>query len=152
MITSVTLSRGAMAMARSHVIVKRLPAIQNLGSIDVLCTDKTGTLTSGVMRLAASVNADGEPCVSVLDLAAINSSLQSGIHSPLDAAILSSSASPNTGIDKLDEIPFDFQRRRLSVLIRNSNGTRLLICKGSQEGNSPSCQSRPGNFRPHSDN
>ncbi len=134
MITSVTLSRGAMAMARSHVIVKHLPAIQNLGSIDVLCTDKTGTLTSGIMCLTASVNADGEHCGSVLDLAVINSSLQSGIHSPLDAAVLSASVGSNSAIDKLDEIPFDFQRRRLSVLIRNSRGERLLICKGSPEG------------------
>ncbi len=134
MITSVTLSRGAMAMARNHVIVKRLPAIQNLGSIDVLCTDKTGTLTSGIMCLTASVNAEGEQSDSVLRLAAVNSGLQSGIHSPLDAAILSSSVKPTSNIDKLDEIPFDFQRRRLSVLVRDTKGSRLLICKGSPEG------------------
>jgi len=134
MITSVTLSRGAMAMARSHVIIKRLPAIQNLGSIDVLCTDKTGTLTSGIMCLTDCVNSDGDHSDEVLALAAINGSLQSGIHSPLDAAILSASAKPNSSMEKLDEIPFDFQRRRLSVLVRNAKGSRLLICKGSPEG------------------
>lgn len=133
MITSVTLSRGAMAMARKHVVVKHLPAIQNLGSIDVLCSDKTGTLTAGVMSLVLSAAPDGSPSDAPLDLAAINSSLQAGIRSPLDAAILAQTTTPRADATKLDELPFDFQRRRLSVVIEEQ-GQRTLICKGSPEG------------------
>lgn len=132
MITSVTLSRGAMAMARKHVVVKHLPAIQNLGSIDVLCSDKTGTLTAGVMSLVLSAAPDGSPSNAPLDLAAINSSLQAGIRSPLDTAILAQTT-PRADVTKLDELPFDFQRRRLSVVIEEQ-GQRTLICKGSPEG------------------
>lgn len=132
MITSVTLSRGAMAMARKHVVVKHLPAIQNLGSIDVLCSDKTGTLTAGIMSLVLSAAPDGSPSNAPLDLAAINSSLQAGIRSPLDAAILAQTT-PRADVTKLDELPFDFQRRRLSVVIEEQ-GQRTLICKGSPEG------------------
>jgi len=132
MITSVTLSRGAMAMAHKHVVVKHLPAIQNLGSIDVLCTDKTGTLTAGVMSLVLSTSPDGTPSDYPLEMAVLNSSFQTGIRSPLDSAILLH-ATAREGINKVDEIPFDFQRRRLSVVIDEQN-KRFLICKGSPEG------------------
>jgi Mg2+-importing ATPase len=132
MITSVTLSRGAMAMAHKHVVVKHLPAIQNLGSIDILCTDKTGTLTAGVMSLVLSTSPDGTPSDHTLEMAALNSSYQTGIRSPLDSAILRH-ATAREGIKKVDEIPFDFQRRRLSVVIEEQ-GKRSLICKGSPEG------------------
>jgi len=132
MITSVTLSRGAVLMARKHVVVKHLPAIQNLGSIDVLCTDKTGTLTAGIMSLVLSAACDGTESDMPLQLAALNSGLQTGIRSPLDAAILARFSLQTNGI-KIDELPFDFQRRRLSVVIEE-NGERTLICKGSPEG------------------
>ncbi|SEB42314.1 magnesium-translocating P-type ATPase [Terriglobus roseus] len=132
MITSVTLSRGAVAMARKHVVVKHLPAIQNLGSIDILCSDKTGTLTAGTMSLVTSAGPDGVVSTTALDLAVINSSVQAGIRSPLDAAILA--AGTQTGqATKVDELPFDFQRRRLSVIVDRA-GERTLICKGAPEG------------------
>lgn len=132
MITSVTLSRGAIVMARKHVVVKHLPAIQNLGSIDVLCTDKTGTLTAGVMSLVLSTAPDGTPSEHTLEMAALNSRYQTGIRSPLDSAILLHAADRN-GVKKIDEIPFDFQRRRLSVVVEEQN-KKSLICKGSPEG------------------
>ncbi|AFL88463.1 magnesium-translocating P-type ATPase [Terriglobus roseus DSM 18391] len=132
MITSVTLSRGAVAMARKHVVVKHLPAIQNLGSIDVLCSDKTGTLTAGTMSLVVSASPDGTASSAPQDLALINSSLQAGIRSPLDKAILAGNPTPPTAT-KIDELPFDFQRRRLSVIVDHA-GQRTLICKGSPEG------------------
>lgn len=131
-ITSVTLSRGALAMARRHVIVKHLPAIENLGSIDVLCSDKTGTLTAGVMALRDILSPDGQTSLRPLQLARTNSALQTGIRSPLDAAILAAKAESISG-ERCDEIPFDFQRRRLSVIVQRE-GRRLLICKGSPEG------------------
>ncbi|HEV2576300.1 MAG TPA: magnesium-translocating P-type ATPase [Acidobacteriaceae bacterium] len=133
MITSVTLSRGALAMARKQVIVKRLPAIQNLGSIDILCCDKTGTLTSGALELHGTLGPDGKTSPRALAAAQINSQQETGIRSPLDTAIL---ATPMSGLSmprKLDEIPFDFQRRRLSVVVER-DGKSILICKGSPEG------------------
>lgn len=132
MITSVTLSRGAVAMAQKHVVVKHLPAIQNLGSIDVLCSDKTGTLTVGVMSLVTSAAPDGSESQEPLAFAALNSRLQSGLRSPLDAAILDKVQACD-GATKVDELPFDFQRRRLSVVVEE-NGTRMLLCKGAPEG------------------
>jgi len=133
MITSVTLSRGAVAMARKHVIVKHLPAIQNLGSIDILCCDKTGTLTSGVMTLHQSLEANGLPSDRPLQLARVNSQMQTGIKSPLDLAILAGATASPTEDRKLDEIPFDFQRRRLSVVVQDHDHS-VLICKGSPDG------------------
>jgi Mg2+-importing ATPase len=135
MITSVTLSRGALAMARQHVIVKRLPAIQNLGSIDILCSDKTGTLTSGALVMNQSLGPDGRPSDQPLFFAGINSLHQTGIRSPLNAAILVATSRDNllSKYSKCDEIPFDFERRRLSVVIEHDN-VRTLICKGSPEG------------------
>ena len=135
MITSVTLSRGAVAMARKHVIVKRLPAIQNLGSIDILCSEKTGTLTSGTLVMNQSLGFDGQPSIQPLFFAGINSRHQTGIRSPLDAAILVAAPPDNSSstYSKCDEIPFDFQRRRLSVVVEHDH-VRTLICKGSPEG------------------
>jgi len=143
-ITSVTLTNGAVRMARVHVIVKRLAAIQNLGSIDVLCCDKTGTLTTGVMSIAKTLDALGGATGRPLELACLNSRFQTGIRSPLDAAILSRDAGP-ANCQKVDEIPFDFERRRLSVVVdqtepeseRAAGATardRILIAKGSPEG------------------
>jgi Mg2+-importing ATPase len=139
MIVSVTLTAGAKRMARDGVIVKRLRAIQNLGSIDVLCTDKTGTLTTGEMRVDQSVDPRGGSSDRPLRLAYVNSSFETGIRSPLDAAILDGRAFDVAGYTKIDEIPFDFERRRLSVVVDAPDGGRLLIAKGAPESILPLC-------------
>jgi len=135
MISSVTLTQGALRMARDQVIVKHLPAIQNFGSIDVLCSDKTGTLTTGVMQFERAVDPIGTPSPRPLTLAYINGRFETGIRSPLDAAILQQAAADVTGYQKIDEIPFDFERRRLSVVVETpeGGGRRLLITKGAPE-------------------
>jgi len=132
MISAVTLSRGAAHMARQKVIVKHLEAIENFGSMDVLCSDKTGTLTSGNMILDGHLDPFGQVSERPLTLAFVNSSHQTGIKSPLDEAILKRGGVVN-GYRKIDEVPFDFERRRLSVVVENSGG-RLLITKGAPEG------------------
>jgi Mg2+-importing ATPase len=137
MITSVTLARGAVRMAREQVVVKHLPAIQNFGSIDVFCSDKTGTLTKGEMTLTSSLDAFGQPSEHPLALAFLNSKFETGIRSPLDTAILKSERHETDGYRKCDEIPFDFNRRRLSIVVERdgTNGIeRLLITKGAPEG------------------
>ena len=134
MIVSVTLANGARAMARKKVIVKHLSAIQNFGSIDVLCSDKTGTLTSGSMTLDRCLGPGGEPAAGVLTLARLNSRNQTGIRSPLDEAILRTAGSDaESGYEKCDEIPYDFERRRLSVVLGHG-AQRILITKGAPEG------------------
>jgi P-type Mg2+ transporter len=133
MITSVTLAKGAIVMARNKVIVKHLSAIQNFGSMDVLCSDKTGTLTSGKMILDSSVGVFGKPDQRPLTLACVNSKFETGIRSPLDAAILRQAPPDHEDYAKCDEIPFDFERRRLSIVVERG-GKRLLIAKGSPEG------------------
>src|SRR5512139_2347103 len=132
MVVSVTLSQGAMRLARRHVIVKRLSAVQDLGSIDVLCTDKTGTLTEGHIRLERHVDAAGADSSRVLELAYLNSHFESGIRSPLDDAILAHSHIDVGAWRKIDEVPFDFERRRVSVLVERG-GERTLVAKGSPE-------------------
>jgi len=138
MITSVTLARGAMRMAKEEVIVKHLPAIQNFGSIDVLCSDKTGTLTLDVMTLNSMVDSEGGESDRPLELGYLNSKFETGIRSPLDAAILARARHELDDYAKCDEIPFDFSRRRLSVVVERATakGTpeRLLITKGAPEG------------------
>ena len=135
MITSVTLARGAIRMSRDQVVVKHLSAIQNFGTIDVLCSDKTGTLTTGIMSLAASVDFLGKPSERAIELGYINSKLETGIRSPLDAAILKLQRPDSDGYMKCDEIPFDFERRRLSIVVEKKGSTGcLLITKGAPEG------------------
>ena len=134
MITTVTLSMGALRMARRKVIVKHLDAIENLGSIDLLCSDKTGTLTSGEMELDSSLDPFGEPSERPLQLGYLNSCFESGIKSPLDASILKCPRPPSVEkCEKTDEIPFDFERRRLSIVVR-TNGACMIITKGAPEG------------------
>ena len=133
MITSVTLSKGAVDMARKKVIVKHLSAIQNLGSLDVLCSDKTGTLTAGTMSLDRTVDPFGKPSQRALDLAYLNSKFETGIRSPLDEVILHQTPANTDEYTKCDEIPFDFERRRLSVVVERQ-AQRLLITKGAPEG------------------
>jgi Mg2+-importing ATPase len=140
MIATVTLTQGALRMAKDKVIVKQLPAIQNLGSIDVLCCDKTGTLTTGVMRVERSVTATGASSPRPLSLASVTSRFQTGIRSPLDAAILEQVPPATDPATKIDEIPFDFERRRLSVVVSTGNATEaLLISKGAPESVLPVC-------------
>jgi Mg2+-importing ATPase len=133
MIMTVTLSRGAVRMARRKVVVKRLAAIHDVGAMTVLCTDKTGTLTQAKIGLAGHPGADGAESMRVLELAAVNSGFESKQRSPLDNAILAGAA----GISRDDwryigDVPFDFDRRRASVLVEK-DGRRLLIVKGASE-------------------
>src|SRR5271157_213549 len=133
MITSVTLSKGAVAMAKKRVIVKHLSAIENLGSLDVLCSDKTGTLTAGTMSLDRSLDPFGNLSPRALELAYLNSKFQTGIRSPLDDVILRQSPQRTEDYIKRDEIPFDFDRRRLSVVVEKQS-QRMLVTKGALEG------------------
>jgi Mg2+-importing ATPase len=133
-IISVSLSKGAKAMARRGVIVRRLNAIENLGGMDILCTDKTGTLTEGIVRLDGAVDVNGRPSDDVLRCAYLNAAFQTGLSNPLDEAILAQPHPDTTGMDKLEEIPYDFVRKRLSVVIDADPGTPvrpLLIVKGA---------------------
>jgi Mg2+-importing ATPase len=132
MIVSVTLARGAMRMAKQKVIVKRLAAIHDLGSMDVLCTDKTGTLTEAKIALIRHITLSGADSERVLELAWLNSHFESGLRSPLDAAILEHASSIPAGWIKIDEVPFDFERRRVSVLLEHG-GRRILVIKGAPE-------------------
>jgi Mg2+-importing ATPase len=132
MITTVTLGQGALRMARRKVIVKHLPAIQNFGSMDILCSDKTGTLTTGEMTLDQCVSPLGVESDHVLLLAQLNSLYDTGIKSPLDAAILQETQQDSSDYRKLDELPFDFERRRLSIVVQRGD-ERLLITKGAPE-------------------
>ena len=133
MITSVTLSKGAVAMAEKKVIVKHLSAIQNLGSLDVLCSDKTGTLTTGTMSLDRSLDPFGAASSRPLELAYLNSKFETGIRSPLDEIILHQRPRATEDYSKCDEIPFDFERRRLSIVVERQS-RRVLITKGAPEG------------------
>lgn len=134
-IINTNLARGSQAMARAGVIVRRLSSIENFGSMDVLCTDKTGTLTLGVIKLDTAADITGQPAADVLRLAFLNAHFQTGLVNPLDDAILAQDPPDIDGIEKLDEIPYDFVRKRLSVVISdpNSLASALLITKGALE-------------------
>jgi P-type Mg2+ transporter len=133
MIMSVCLSKGAIAMSRKKVIVKKLKAIQNLGSMDILCTDKTGTLTQDRVVLEKYVDVSNRVSEDVLRYAYMNSHYQTGLRNLLDKAILNhEDLDVEKDCRKVDEIPFDFMRKRMSVVIDYKN-THVLICKGSVE-------------------
>ncbi|MBR0758923.1 magnesium-translocating P-type ATPase [Bradyrhizobium japonicum] len=132
MVMTVTLARGALRMADRKVIVKRLSAIHDLGAMDTLCVDKTGTLTEAKITLEAHVDPKGRPNDGVLSLAYLNSTFQAGVRSPLDDAILSARHDATDGWIRLSEVPFDFERRCLSVLVAK-NDEHLLIAKGAPE-------------------
>jgi Mg2+-importing ATPase len=132
MVVSVTLARGALRMSAKKVIVKRLDSIQNLGSMDVLCTDKTGTLTEARIHLERHLDGGGKDSQRVLDLAYFNSFFETGLKSPLDDAILEHHEIDPKAWRKIDEVPFDFERRRVSVLLEQA-GSRLLVVKGAPE-------------------
>jgi Mg2+-importing ATPase len=132
MVVSVTLAYGAVRMSRERVIVKRLSAIHDLGSMDVLCSDKTGTLTEARIKLIREVDLTGAESHHVLELAYLNAAFETGIKSPLDEAILAAEPIDLDGWSKIDEVPFDFERRRVSVLIEKG-GRRRLVVKGAPE-------------------
>ena len=133
-IISIALAQGARQMAAHGVIVRRLSAIENLGSMDILCSDKTGTLTEGVLSLDAALDYAGQPSGEVLEAASLNAALQTGLANPLDESI--AARAKGEGLDlaahrKLDEIPYDFLRKRLSVLVEDESGAATLISKGA---------------------
>jgi Mg2+-importing ATPase len=138
MIVSVTLAAGAVRMARRGVIVKRLAAIENFGSMDILCSDKTGTLTVGEVAVDRHVNLRGEDDEIVIRLAALNSAFQTGLRSPMDEAILRHAHPAVADHVRVDEVPFDFSRRRVSVAADGPDG-RTLVVKGAPEGVLPLC-------------
>ncbi|WDH37972.1 magnesium-translocating P-type ATPase [Pseudomonas chlororaphis] len=138
MIVSANLAKGAAAMAKRKVVVKRLNAIQNFGAMDVLCTDKTGTLTQDRIILEHHVDISGSRCDQVLQLAWLNSYHQSGMKNLMDRAVVSYAEnnpkfSAPDAWSKVDELPFDFVRRRLSVILADTSGHHLLVCKGAVE-------------------
>ena len=138
MIVTTNLAKGAAAMARRKTIVKRLSSIQNFGAMDVLCTDKTGTLTQDRVVLERHVNVVGEDDDSVLSLAYLNSFYQTGLKNLLDVAVLEhgeikAELALDKAYGKVDEIPFDFTRRRMSVVVDHEHKTHQLICKGAVE-------------------
>src|SRR5450830_59271 len=138
MIVSANLAKGATAMAKRKVVVKRLNAIQNFGSMDVLCTDKTGTLTQDKIILEHHVNTFGQRDDAVLSLAWLNSFHQSGMKNLMDQAVVQfSEQNPKFQVpfaySKVDELPFDFVRRRLSIVVKDAAGDQLLVCKGAVE-------------------
>lgn len=129
-IISITLSTGARVMAKGGVIVQRLNSIENFGSMDILCTDKTGTLTEGNIQLDGAIDASGAESMNVFRQAYLNATLQKGMRNSLDEAIADYHEMETIGIEKLDEINFDFNRRRLSVLYRENN-QNTLVTKGA---------------------
>ena len=146
MIVTTNLAKGAVMMARRKTIVKRLNAIQNFGAMDILCTDKTGTLTQNKIILERHLDIHGQDDLRVLEYAWINSYNQTGLKNSLDVAVLEF-ALQHELVDKLkhyrkiDEIPFDFVRRRMSVVVRNGDNQNLLVCKGAIEEVLPLCVS-----------
>ena len=132
MIVTVNLAKGALAMAAKKVIIKRLPSIQNFGAIDILCTDKTGTLTQDQVVLERYVDITGRTSEDVLSYAYLNSYYQTGLRNLIDRAILDHSKLDVESCPLVDELPFDFQRRRMSVVM-NYDGDHVLICKGAVE-------------------
>lgn len=138
MIVSVNLSKGAIVMARKRVIVKRLNSIQNFGAMDVLCTDKTGTITQGKIILEKHIDTRGETSKRVLYYGYLNSFFHTGLKNMMDEAVLEHSLTENiikakAEYKKIDEIPFDFTRKRMSVVLEDKTGLNVLICKGAFE-------------------
>jgi Mg2+-importing ATPase len=130
-IIGVNLAKGSQTMARAGVIVRKLNAIEDFGSMDVLCTDKTGTLTLGVVKLDAALDPQGEKSADVFRLAYLNATLQAGLSNPLDEAIAAQGDPDVACVRKLGEIPYDFLRKRLSVAVQEDGGQPSLITKGA---------------------
>jgi P-type Mg2+ transporter len=132
MIVTVTLARSAMELSKRKVIVKRLSAVHDLGAMNVLCTDKTGTLTEATINLVRTIDGHGAESQRAFAYACVNSRFESGMKSPLDEAILVAHPFAMAGWSKIDEVPFDFERRRVSVLVKH-DAQRRLIVKGAPE-------------------
>jgi Mg2+-importing ATPase len=132
MIVTVNLAKGALVMAKKKVIVKRLPAIQNLGAVTLLCTDKTGTLTQDRVVLERHVDITGHKSEEVLNYAYLNSYFQTGLRNLLDRAVVEHADLDVSECRLVDELPFDFQRRRMSVIVEYEDDN-VLICKGAVE-------------------
>lgn len=130
-IVSITLAQGARNMAKREVIVRRLVAIEEFGSMQVLCTDKTGTVTEGRVHVQLAADAAGNPSVEVERLIGLNAHFETGFDNPIDSAIRADRTVDVVGVRKLDEVPYDFVRRRLSVLLQQPDGRRILITKGA---------------------
>ncbi len=139
MIITITLAQGARRMRKKKVLVKQLAAIEDFGSVEILCSDKTGTLTEGEIVLDRHVDVQGKDDENILRLIYLNSHFEAGIKSPLDDAILKHEAPSIAEYEKVDEIPFDFNRKRLSVVVRHAD-ERLLITKGEAESIFGICQ------------
>lgn len=138
MIVTANLARGAVNMSKEKVIVKKLNAIQNFGAMNILCTDKTGTLTEDKIILDKYINPDGKEDDFVLDNAYINSFYQTGLKNLLDTAVLEHKEVAqricfDQDVRKVDEVPFDFNRRRMSVVVEKKDGVHLMVCKGAVE-------------------
>jgi Mg2+-importing ATPase len=131
-IISVNLSKGSQSMAAEGVIVRKLNAIENFGSMDVLCTDKTGTLTQGVVQLDGALNVQGQPSDGVLRHAYLNAYLQTGLANPLDEAVVTHTHPEVSEVEKVDEVPYDFVRKRLTVVVKEGAENRM-ITKGALE-------------------
>ena len=140
MIITITLAQGARRMAKKKVLVKQLAAIEDFGSLTILCSDKTGTLTEGEIVLDQHVDIQGAPDDNVLRLVYLNSFFQAGIKSPMDDAVLKHDRPAIVNYEKIDEIPFDFNRKRLSVVVRRGDEL-FLVTKGDVEGILAVCQS-----------
>lgn len=132
-VVSITLARGARRMAREHVIVRRLSAIENFGSMNVLCSDKTGTLTEGRVKLRGAHDAEGEPSEKVRLYAVLNASFESGFTNPIDEELRAQAGPETASYTKFDEVPYDFIRKRLSVVVGHGeeNPCHLMITKGA---------------------
>lgn len=138
MIISANLARGAMKLSRKKVIVKNLTSIQNFGAMDILCTDKTGTLTEDRIELVKHLSPEGLESEKVLEMAYLNSLFQTGLKNNIDKTIVEHIKNHNISVTnmpyrKIDEIPFDFARRRMSVVVSKDKATNTLICKGAVE-------------------
>jgi len=137
-IISINLAQGAKRMAQARVIVKRLASIENFGSMNVICSDKTGTLTEGIVRVQSALDVEGSPSDKVLLHAYLNAFYETGFANPIDEAIRAHRAFEVSGYTKLDEIPYDFLRKRLSVLVAHDN-TRLMVTKGALQNVLEAC-------------
>ncbi len=143
MVVNANLARGALVMARKKTIIKRLEAIINFGAMDVLCTDKTGTLTQNQVVLLKHLGVDGQPAKLPLEMAFLNSYFQTGLKNLLDVAVINfyTEIDPHKSLasqfTKVDELPFDFVRRRMSVILEKTNNgeetNRMIISKGAVE-------------------
>jgi Mg2+-importing ATPase len=138
-IININLSKGSQEMAKHGVIVRRLESIENFGSMDILCTDKTGTLTQGVVQLDGALDVNGEPSEQVSLYAYLNAHMQTGLPNPLDEAIVSKGAKGVDEYSKVDEIPYDFIRKRLTVVAERKNSSAYMITKGALENVLAAC-------------